>query len=304
LTRVIINSAGVIARAIVRQTEIEVPDGDIGTIVMHRMVMREQADPQPTTSLIYEEVELFSAAGLFGTVIARYIPNTQSADVSGTKYLYLSEPRDVHSKINGKIINHAGHERAAANHPGIANNLYYTSDFNTVTPIVLSAAVLYWTPIFVPARMQVTEYSINVTTGVGGGLLRLGVYTSLAGYPSLPLGVLFGTPNPELGEGVFATDTTGVKTIAANRLLDSGMYWLAFHSANGTHAVSGGAFTPEIRANFMGRTSLIVAAASNANTSWVVRAYGSNLPLLADASVAPRQTGSLSIIGGLRGIAG
>ena len=292
--RVEINASdanGVVARAFATESRAKQTSGDVGTIVLHRLLLEANASSHILDTLIGTELEVFQGAGkVTTTIIAHYVPDTiQGSYTNG--YFAFSEPRNVHLQLNGRYLNHADQQLAPASHPGLASGRYYMVDHTAISAVAAVADVLYWAPIHLPTRETITEIGIEVTTAAAGSI-RLGIYNSLNGFPYQPIGELFNDADPTLGEGTVDTGTTGVKTIAISRLLDPGLYWFAVHSS-AAPTLNFCTVDTTRRAEIFGKTALSTAPSSNTNTSRLARAYANNLPNPASAALAPRASGNV-----------
>jgi hypothetical protein len=91
----------------------------------------------------------------------------------------------------------------------------------------LTADRFYATPFYCPKAMTVDSISVNCTTLVAAGHLRVGIYNDTNGEPDGRL----------LDAGALDTSGTGVKTAATNQALLGGtLYWLVALSEKATHA--------------------------------------------------------------------
>jgi len=293
--KVTVDTTGQIARVFGRQTEVNVTSAPITTILMNRMVVSAQNSATAVTSIIGNEYEYFLGVtgGGATTIYDNFVPDTKTGTI-GAHYHIFSGARGTDIYFAGKIINHAGHTVSPGPHPGISSTLYYSPQYATLTPAAIGSGIAYFTPMYIPGRATLTEMGIRVTTSATNSGIKLGIYTSLNGYPYKILNSLFGEANPENGEGTVAATSTGAKTLTISRVLDGGIYWLAMIASTSAIQVNYGAFTAWRRAEILGSTADNTAAASNKNICYAARAYGSGFVdiITSPATQATRQLGA------------
>lgn len=86
---------------------------------------------------------------------------------------------------------------------------------STSTP---GTGIMIFTPFFVPESITLDQLAIGVDTLGVGVTARIGIYDSVAGYPT----------NLIVGSAALDCGSAGVKTETINQTLTAGLYWLAY----------------------------------------------------------------------------
>ena len=95
-------------------------------------------------------------------------------------------------------------------------NVYNASPVVSISSVVLVQNTLYAAPFLVPVPTTFVSIGV-VSTGVALSSARLGIYADVAGVPATQV----------LDAGSVGTTTTAFQTIAINKALSAGWYWLA-----------------------------------------------------------------------------
>ncbi len=140
-------------------------------------------------------------------------------------------------QLLNRVVSVYGPELAPPPSPGWVSDRYY---FGVAPGIVgdmaaaaLTAATILWTPIFVPARVQIAELGVRVTTAEEGASLRLAIYKAAGGVPA--------------GDPLWQSDsldaaTTGARTVTPGLTVEAGLHFLGLNSSSSAVAVN---FYPE-----------------------------------------------------------
>lgn len=105
-----------------------------------------------------------------------------------------------------------------------------------------------WVPLWVPHAVTVDRIGMEVTTGLAGPTVTLGIYDSTVGDEPGDLILTAGTIDPS---------TQGFKEITISQTLSRGLYWLSYHTTDklnyrciigslyGVPAFAGGAYASQ-----------------------------------------------------------
>lgn len=120
-------------------------------------------------------------------------------------------------------------KQMAANFGGVwVTGRYYDGSptLSNSAGFTLSPNRLYFTPLYVPKAVTADRIALNVTSGVGATLIRLGIFTSHA---------TTGLPDTLLVDGgTIDSSTTGAKEVTISQALSADtLYWTAGVSGGG-----------------------------------------------------------------------
>jgi hypothetical protein len=129
-------------------------------------------------------------------------------------------------RSDGIMLLASGQEAAPAQHLGVATGRYYygMAPSNALTPVALSANLIYYTPTSIPKRTTLTKIGCRVTTAAAAGAnIQMAIYKAVNGIPS---GAALVTT-----ASIVAT-TTGDKEATISLILEPGTYLFAVISNN------------------------------------------------------------------------
>jgi hypothetical protein len=130
-------------------------------------------------------------------------------------------------KHQGIYCNGALNELSPSQHPGLVASRYYSAPCSATSPVAVAANTLYFVPVLIPHRCNITKLGVNVTTGAAGNVV-LGLYRS--GQSAFP-GQVNGVPTTLVAQTT-AQSTAGVAQLEAaiaipSSYLDAGLYFIA-----------------------------------------------------------------------------
>jgi hypothetical protein len=179
------------------------------------------------------------------------------------------------SAVTGLVADLAGKAAAAHSHSVATEQFlvggrltYYCAAVNgtALTTGVPTLGHIQAIPLVISRQATLDRLAVNVTTGVAGGKIMLGLYSNTPGD-------LY--PNALLASGEVLTDASGVKEVVINLTLQPGVYWLTYCGNTNT--------TLAVRAFAVGGLPVILGSDATLPTTptvgWdVSRAYDSTLP--------------------------
>jgi hypothetical protein len=110
-------------------------------------------------------------------------------------------------------------------HPGFRSGIYYFLHPNTITTSSIASVgvnSMNYIPLQIPKPVTIDRIGVFVGTGVAGSLLRLGIYSNVAG---LPGNLISGSDG-----GDILCATSGFKEAVINSFLPADCYWVAVNA--------------------------------------------------------------------------
>lgn len=163
------------------------------------------------------QAKITGNAGTIVDYVGYYFPDQSAITLTGSRHAFKNDDPAALVKSAAPISGPIGAELAPPASGGWQAGRYYTAPWiSTLSPVAVTANLLYAVPVLVPHRTTAVRIGLTVTTGAAGNC-RMGIMS----------GGIGGIPNAlELDAGTFDTSTTGNKEIVIAKALEAGVHYI------------------------------------------------------------------------------